>query len=81
MEIYPYGGFWAYLKYHYIDGMMLQTMLLSDKTRYNYDKDKEKIAVARKPKDKEATSKIVSKFGVGSKAEDELLKVRKEIGD
>lgn len=35
-EIYPYGGFWAYLKYHFIDGFTKQSTMFMDKTKVNY---------------------------------------------
>lgn len=42
-EIYPYGGLWAYLKFHFIDGMLKQSIMTLDKTRVDYD-SKEKPA-------------------------------------
>lgn len=72
MEIYPYGGVMAYLKYHYLDGVLKQQLLLIDKTRYDYDKGK-KVAVASNPKSEEQTKNILKKYGIGQ--------VREEIGD
>ena len=43
MEIYPYGGIMAYLKYNFIDGVSLQNLLLVDKkTRYDHKSDDKK---------------------------------------
>ena len=81
MEIYPYGGILAYMKYHYLDGVMKQNLMLMDKTRYVHDKGEKKVAVARRPKSESETNSIVSMFGIGSQAEQEIEKVRKEIGD
>lgn len=80
MEIYPYGGLCAYLKYNYIDGTIKQNVLLMDKTRFIHNKEK-KIAVAQRPKSKEETSSMIAMFGIGSEAEEQINKVRKEIGD
>lgn len=80
MEIYPYGGILAYMKYHYMDGVLKQNLMLMDKTRYNHDKGN-KVAVAKRPKSEEETKNIVSMFGIGSKAKEQIEKVRKEIGD
>lgn len=81
MEIYPYGGFWAYMKYNYIDGVVKQNVLLIDKTRYKHDKGKDKVTVAQRPKSKEETNSMVAMFGIGSEAETQIARVRKEIGD
>ena len=80
MEIYPYGGILAYTKYHYLDGIMKQNLMLMDKTRYNHG-GKDTVTTAQRPKSEEATRSIVSMFGIGSQAEKEIAKVRKEIGD
>lgn len=72
MEIYPYGGVMAYLKYHYLDGVLKQQLLLMDKTRYDYDKGK-KVSVAANPKSEEQTKNLLKKYGIGQ--------VREEIGD
>lgn len=81
MEIYPYGGFLAYLKYNFIDGVAKQNLLLIDKTRYKHDKGEKKVAVAQRPKSKEEIAKTIARFGIGSEAEEQIAKVRKEIGD
>ena len=46
MEVYPFGGILAYLKYHLIDGVMKQMVLMIDKTRVNYDKGAKEIGRA-----------------------------------
>ena len=79
MEIYPYGGIMAYLKYNYIDGVSLQNLLLVDKTRYNHKSDKKKITVANNPKDETEAKSIASIFGIGAKSE--MEQVKNEIGD
>ena len=63
MEIYPYGGMLAYLKYNFIDGIMKQSVMLFDKTRAVYG-DKKK-AVAKNAKTKEQTNNMLSRFGIG----------------
>lgn len=70
MEIYPFGGLAAYLKYHFLDGVSKQSLMLTDKTRYNHGK---KVSVASKPKSNEEAEKISAKYGIGD--------VRREIGD
>lgn len=72
MEVYPYGGVMAYLKYHYLDGVSKQQLLLMDKTRYDYDKGK-KAAVASNPKSDKEAQRLARKYGIGQ--------VREEIGD
>ena len=57
MEIYPYGGALAYMKYHYMDGVLKQNLMLMDKTRYDHDKG-DKAAVARRPKGEEETKRL-----------------------
>lgn len=83
MEIYPYGGILAYLKYHYLDGVMLQTLMLIDKTRYNYkdskDKEKSPIKASGKVKSKEETLAMLSNFDLGGNPE--IERVRNEIGE
>lgn len=81
MEIYPYGGVLAYLKYHYLDSVAKQNLMLIDKTRYDYDRGKEKVTVAQRPKSKEEVKNMVSLFGIGSESETQIARVRKEIGD
>ena len=77
-EIYPYGGLLAYIKYHYIDGVTKQSLMLMDKTRivYNY---KEKSIINKGIKDEKEMADVMSRFGIGTdiKIED----VKKEIGD
>ena len=77
MELYPYGGILAYLKYHYLDGVTKQSLMLMDKTRvvYNY---KEK-GIINKAKDEKEISNILSKFGVGTATT--IDEVKAEIGD
>ena len=77
MELYPYGGILAYLKYHYLDGVTKQSLMLMDKTRvvYNY---KEK-GIINKAKDEKEISYILSKFGVGTATT--IDEVKAEIGD
>lgn len=83
MEIYPYGGILAYLKYHYLDGVMLQTLMLVDKTRYNYkdskDKEKSSMKASGKVKSKEETLAMLSNFNLGGNPE--IERVRNEIGE
>lgn len=71
MEIYPFGGFWAYLKYHFIDGITKQSIMLLDKTRVDYDS-------IDKPKGKIHKSKVqagasldglMKNFGIGTDVE------------
>lgn len=77
MELYPYGGILAYLKYHYLDGVTKQSLMLMDKTRvvYNY---KEK-GIINKAKDENEISNMLSKFGVGTATT--IEEVKAEIGD
>lgn len=70
MEIYPYGGIMAYLKYHYIDGLMKQTVMIMDKTRTDYGTDKNESgniskAIASNPKSDEEIKDILANFGMG----------------
>jgi len=81
MEIYPYGGILAYAKYHYLDGVVKQNLMLVDKTRYIHDKGKSKPVVAQRPKSDDEVKNMVSMFGIGSQAQQDIDKVRKEIGD
>lgn len=67
MEIYPYGGFWAYLKYNFLDGLVKQNLLLFDKTRYNYDKDNEgKAKHTGKVKSAEEVTNLLANFSFKS---------------
>ncbi len=79
MEIYPYGGILAYLKYNFIDGVSLQNLLLVDKTRYDHKSDDKKITVANNPKSEVEAKDIASAFGIGAISEMEMVK--NEIGD
>lgn len=80
MEIYPYGGIMAWLKYNYLDSMTLQNLLLVDKTRYDHKSgDKKKTTVANNPKSLTEAKDIASIFGIGAKSE--MEQVKNEIGD
>lgn len=76
MEIYPYGGWLAYVQYHFLHGVIKQNLMLMDKTRYVHNAQ-DKKPVAQNPKSKEETLGILSRFGVGS----EIDQIRKEVGD
>lgn len=69
MEIYPYGGFLAYLKYNFIDGLMKQSVMMFDKTRAVYGEKKK--AILKNKKSEEETANMLSRFGIGE--------VRKEL--
>ena len=79
MELYPYGGIIAYLKYHYLDGVTKQSLMLMDKTRvvYNY---KEKGVVNKGVKDEKELGSLLSRFGIGAQTTT-IEDVKKEIGD
>lgn len=81
MEIYPFGGILAYLKYFYLDGIEKQYLLLIDKTRINYGGGKERMVTAKNPKSTDEVKSIASMFGIGTEVNEEIEKVRKEIGD
>ena len=67
MEIYPFGGLFAYLKFHFIDGINKQSLMLLDKTRVDYDSKGDKREVRIKSDKSEAeVSSMLSRFGVGS---------------
>lgn len=68
MEVYPYGGILAYLKYHLIDGVMKQMVLMIDKTRVNYDKGA-KVKIATDVKTEEEIGEILAGFGIGENKE------------
>jgi len=81
MEIYPYGGLWGYLKFHFIDGITKQSVMLLDKTRVDYDADKKKDKNAFKSnsKSKKELDNVLMGFGIGKKKTnderaDEILK-------
>lgn len=76
MEIYPFGGWLAYMQYHYLHGVIKQSLMLMDKTRYVHDA-KDKKPVAQQPKTQEETNGLLSKFGIGT----EIDQIRKEVGD
>lgn len=71
MEIYPYGGILAYLKYHFIDGVMKQHVMFFDKTRVVYGKKKK--AIAKGGKSDNETANMIRRFGIGE-VRDELNK-------
>lgn len=79
MELYPYGGILAYLKYHYLDGTTKQSLMLMDKTRvvYNY---REKGVINKGVKDEKELGNLLSRFGIGGAATT-IEDVKKEIGD
>lgn len=68
MEIYPYGGILAYLKYHFIDGVMKQMILMIDKTRVDYDRGK-KVKVASNIKTDDEIGGMLANFGIGKNKE------------
>lgn len=74
MEIYPFGGLWGYLKFHFIDGITKQSVMLLDKTRVDYDADKKKEKKATlkvtKKSDKELNN-MLKGFGLGKKQTNE----------
>lgn len=74
MEIYPFGGFLAYLKFNFIDGITKQNLMLLDKTRVDYNSDKEK-PVGSKFKTNSHTDDQLGSFlgniGIGKKETDE----------
>jgi hypothetical protein len=74
-EIYPFGGVLAYLKYHFIDGVNKQSLMLLDKTRVDYSKpsdgaDKKSTFKVKSHTDGELKG-ILSGFGIGVKLTDE----------
>lgn len=66
VEIYPYGGFLAYLKYHYIDGLIKQTLMLFDKTRYDYENDNRKSVLTGTPKSDSEVLGILKGFNLNA---------------
>ena len=71
IEIYTYGGFWAYLKFHFIDGITKQSIMLLDKTRVDYDsKDKPSDKIHKSKVQAGANlSDMMKGFGIGTDAE------------
>lgn len=75
MEIYPFGGFWAYLKFHFIDGVTKQSIMLLDKTRVDYDsKEEKKTGKIHKSRVQAGVdlSDMMRGFGIGVDASPEL---------
>ena len=65
MEIYPYGGLWSYLKFHFIDGITKQSVMLLDKTRVDYDsKDKKSEITIKNAKTDGEVNVMLTKFGL-----------------
>jgi hypothetical protein len=85
MEIYPFGGFLAYIKFHFIDGITKQSVMLLDKTRVDYDyKKSDKIDENRpvkEPKSDAEFSKTLQKFGFKKAVseEDRVKQIRNEL--
>ena len=73
--MYGNYNFWSWLRYWYIDSCNLVTMLLIDKSYYDYDYEKppEKVEVRRQKTDEEIREALVG-FGFGH-----LRKSEKEI--
>jgi hypothetical protein len=71
MEIYPYGGLWAYLKFHFIDGITKQSLMLLDKTRIDYDAADKKKGKVHKSKVQSGAnlSDMMKGFGIGTDVE------------
>jgi hypothetical protein len=85
MEIYPFGGFLAYIKFHFIDGITKQSVMLLDKTRVDYDSKKsdkvDENRPVKEPKSDEEFSKTLQKFGFKKAVseEDRVKKIRNEL--
>ncbi len=83
MEIYPFGGLLAYLKFHFIDGINKQGIMLLDKTRvdYNSSKSEGKGKFKQKSHSKEELSPILARFGIGKKKsnEERAEEIRKQL--
>ena len=85
MEIYPYGGLWAYFKFHFIDGITKQSVMLLDKTRVDYDskeKDEEKVLKSTERTDEELST-FLKGFGIGGELtkEERVEKITNELND
>jgi hypothetical protein len=63
MEIYPFGGVLAYLKFNFIDGMTKQNLMLLDKTRVDYNSDKEKTVGSQFKTESQTDEQLVSFLG------------------
>lgn len=71
MEIYPFGGFLSYLKFHFIDGVNKQSVMLLDKTRVDYDSKKKKEVFKSKAKTGVEINDMLKGFGIGKKKTNE----------
>ena len=72
MEIYPYAGFLAYLKFWFIDGITKQSLMLLDKTRVDYDtKGEKKEVVIKSEKTESQFHGMLKKFGFNPKDDEE----------
>ena len=87
-EIYPYLGFWAYLKFWFIDGINKQSLLLLDKTRVNYDSKKEEKGKIHKGSGLEGKglTDMMKNFGVGTEIpeqspEERAKQIANELND
>ena len=84
MEIYPFGGFWAYLKFNFIDGITKQSVMLLDKTRVDYDvKNKEDGAVVKQPRDESEFKSMLQRFGLNTATtnEERVKQIRNELNE
>lgn len=84
LEIYPYGGFFAYIKFHFIDGITKQSVMLLDKTRVDYDskrKKEDENRPAKEPKSEEDFKKTLQRFGFKQtlSEEDRIKQIRNEL--
>lgn len=86
IEIYPYGGMWAYLKFHFIDGITKQSVMLLDKTRVDYNsKDGSSSSenrIAIEPKSDEDFNNTLQRFGFKNNPtseEDRVKQIRNEL--
>ena len=71
LEIYTYGGFWAYLKFHFIDGITKQSIMLLDKTRVDYNSNDKKTEKIHKSAVQAGASLdgLMKNFGIGTDVE------------
>lgn len=83
MEIYPFGGMWAYLKFHFIDGITKQSVMLLDKTRVDYDtkKKEDDNRPAKEPKSEEEFKNTLKRFGLKPtvSVDDRIEQIRNEL--